>query len=237
MSDKNTRELWTAIEEEGFENLYEVSNLGRVRKIKSGKIMKLYNNGKGYMKVDFMKDGKRVKFYVHRLVAKAFLDNPNGYSIVNHKDENPLNNCADNLEWCTLEYNLNYGTAKERKILTRLMDKGLIAQRNKLQREVEELTLKKLNYIASIDSEIEKKVLSIEKIDTEIEEKKNQVNLELCDMIENEEAPEAILATGKFRTSEEKKLRNKEYYQKNRESILANYHAKKKSQCSVKCNN
>ena len=55
---------------------------------------------------------KRVS--VHRLVATAFCDNPNKYPIVNHRDENKANNNADNLEWCTVIYNMNYGTLNER---------------------------------------------------------------------------------------------------------------------------
>lgn len=57
---------------------------------------------------------ERKRICVHRLVAIAFVDNPYKYTEINHKDENPLNNKADNLEWCTRKYNMNYGTTPQR---------------------------------------------------------------------------------------------------------------------------
>ena len=60
--------------------------------------------------------GNKIKWFsVHRIVAKAFFENPNNYPIINHKDENPQNNCITNLEWCTYKYNCNYGTARQRQ--------------------------------------------------------------------------------------------------------------------------
>jgi hypothetical protein len=70
----------------------------------------------GYMRV-YMRQtstNKRVDRYIHRLVAEAFIPNPDELPVVNHKDENPLNNHVSNLEWCTQKYNINYGTAKQR---------------------------------------------------------------------------------------------------------------------------
>jgi len=66
-------------------------------------------------------DGKEKEFFVHRLVAFAFVHNPNpdNFKIINHIDENPQNNKWDNLEWCTDKHNLNWGTAQERRALTR----------------------------------------------------------------------------------------------------------------------
>lgn len=64
-------------------------------------------------------DGLNHTMRVHRIVAMAFLDNPNNYPIINHKDENPSNNHVDNLEWCTYKYNTNYGTAIERRSLSK----------------------------------------------------------------------------------------------------------------------
>lgn len=95
-------ENWKPIE--GFEG-YEVSDQGNVRSPR--KTLKQFPNGRGYPRVAFAH-----KFWlVHRLVATAFVDNPNGYPIVNHKDESKTNNRADNLEWCTYKYNSNYGNA------------------------------------------------------------------------------------------------------------------------------
>lgn len=88
---------------------YKVSNLGRIKN-EQGKILKTQIR-KGYCDVGLHIEGQRqpkiVK--VHRLVAKAFIPNPNNYPLVNHKDENKQNNRVDNLEWCTQKYNLNYG--------------------------------------------------------------------------------------------------------------------------------
>lgn len=164
-------EMWAAVEEAGFEGLYEVSNLGRVRKTKTGKLMKQYSNGCGYLKVDFMNDGKKVKLYVHRLVAKAFVsnDDPTTKTYCNHLDENPLNNRADNLEWITLKDNLNYGTAKERKEITRAMDSELKAKREKLMREIYALTLRKINYNEYVDSKIEAITKEIKRLENKVD--------------------------------------------------------------------
>ena len=107
-------EIWKPIGYEG----YEVSNLGRVKSYKydkiNGKIMKPYKNTKGYLQIDLQLDGRkrenRVHLSVHRLVAIAFIPNPDNLPQVNHKDEDKTNNCVDNLEWCTNDYNAHYGT-------------------------------------------------------------------------------------------------------------------------------
>lgn len=106
-------ELWKDIG--GYEGLYQVSNLGRIWSYKTNKILKGSIDSHGYRQVDFRKDGKRKTILLHRLVAKAFILNPDNLPQVNHKDENPLNNHVNNLEWCTQEYNLSYGTISERK--------------------------------------------------------------------------------------------------------------------------
>lgn len=73
-----------------------------------------------HLKIGLYKDKKRKHFYVHRLVAEAFIPNPNNYPEVNHKDENPLNNNMNNLEWCTHSYNMTYGTCQERSRKTHI---------------------------------------------------------------------------------------------------------------------
>lgn len=114
------KEVWKDIQ--NYEGLYQVSNLGRIKSFrKSTKhrwedeyILKPSLANNGYCQVTLYDNTVRHKFLVHRLVAEAFLPNPNGYPQVNHKDENPLNNAANNLEWCTAEYNNAYGTARVR---------------------------------------------------------------------------------------------------------------------------
>ena len=111
-------EQWSPIA--GFPN-YEISTLGRVKSLsrdyKYGKhndIILKTNDRRGYRGVTLFKNGKRYYFAVHRLVAAAFLENPNNLPCVNHKDEDRTNNRVDNLEWCTHLYNSRYGTSREK---------------------------------------------------------------------------------------------------------------------------
>lgn len=90
----------------GYDN-YLVSNFGKI--ISDEHELKQYKNF-GHFYVYLYKNKVRKKFYVHRLVAEAFVPNPFNYPIINHKDENGLNNNSTNLEWCTYSYNINYGT-------------------------------------------------------------------------------------------------------------------------------
>lgn len=105
-------EVWKDVT--GFEGLYQVSDLGRVRR--EGNILATRLCGSGYPMVTMCKGGKRITRMVHRLVALEFIPNPLGYPIINHKDENKTNNRSCNLEWCTQKYNLHYGDAMKRKI-------------------------------------------------------------------------------------------------------------------------
>ena len=118
-------EIWKDIE--GFEGLYQVSNLGRVKSLektwicgKGGvrhqeeKILKPISDRRGYLFVNLSKDGKMKHFTVHRLVAEAFIPNPNNLPQVNHISQVKTCNRADLLEWCDAKYNSNYGTRNER---------------------------------------------------------------------------------------------------------------------------
>ena len=94
---------------------YLISNNGKVKNKISGKILKLRYDKDGYLKVQLSTPLKKQKnFFVHRLVANAFLSSPNNLPVVNHKDENRANNNVDNLEWCTIAYNNAYGTHNEK---------------------------------------------------------------------------------------------------------------------------
>lgn len=127
-------EIWRDIA--GFEGIYQVSNLGRIKSFQEWKrascpkefILKSTLANNGYCQVTLYKDTKRKKYLVHRLVAEAFIPNPDGLPHINHKDENPENNNADNLEWCTPLYNNRYGTARYRAMMTkgRRVDQCLI---------------------------------------------------------------------------------------------------------------
>lgn len=105
-----------------YSGKYQVSNYGNVRSLRyrgqNGLVKKLKPgcDGRGYPYVVLTNhDGSQDNFKIHRLVATAFLPNPNDLPEVNHKDEVKTNNHVDNLEWCSSEYNLEYGTARERQ--------------------------------------------------------------------------------------------------------------------------
>lgn len=115
-------EIWKDIV--GYVGFYQVSSRGNVRALdrvdcrnrhRPAHPCRMIKNADGYYKVELCKDGKKTRFFVHRLVALHFIPNPNGYDCINHIDENKTNNHVANLEWCTREYNNNYGV-RNRKI-------------------------------------------------------------------------------------------------------------------------
>ena len=114
MNENEIIEEWLPIE--GYEGFYEVSNLGRVKSLIDNhgkpreKILKQNKDKYGYLYVIFSKKRNRKKISIHRLVASAFITNPNNLETVNHKDENKENNCVSNLEWCTVAYNNTFGS-------------------------------------------------------------------------------------------------------------------------------
>lgn len=104
-------EIWKPVV--GYEGLYEVSNLGNVKSLnwantKTEKNLYLKKQNKGYLQVELVKNGNKKMITVHRLVAMAFVPNPDGFPQVNHKDEDKKNNRAENLEWCNQKYNVSY---------------------------------------------------------------------------------------------------------------------------------
>ena len=112
--ENNEVEIWKDIV--GYEGMYQVSNLGRVKSFKQGKerIMKPVYDTYGYLQVMLSKNGNCKNFMVHRLVSQAFIPNPDNLPEINHCDEDKTNNSVENLEWCDRKYNHNYGTRNQR---------------------------------------------------------------------------------------------------------------------------
>lgn len=89
-----------------------VNRVGDIYSVRSQKLLKYSISSSGYKQYVLYKDGKKKCVFAHKIVALAFVPNPNAYSIVNHKDENKLNCTPENLEWRTIQYNNNYGSKK-----------------------------------------------------------------------------------------------------------------------------
>ena len=159
----NMEEIWKDVK--GYEGLYQVSNLGRVKSIKrkvniyskknknyykrtiKQKILNYGGNTIGYVNVPLSKDGCTKPIYVHRLVAEAFIPNPNNYPCVNHIDENKENNKVDNLEWCTVKYNNNYGSHIEKiskKVIQYDLKGNFIKEWESIAKASKELKLSKI---------------------------------------------------------------------------------------------
>lgn len=155
-------EIWKDVV--GFEDYYQVSNLGNVRSkdrevntwhgviLKKGRILKQSIGKNGYYSVCLQVQNKKKSYSVHRMVAQAFIQNKDNLPYINHKDENPLNNIASNLEWCTAMYNINYGTCKER--------------RNQTKREMSKLSKVTMQY--NLDGTFVKEWKSTKEIEREL---------------------------------------------------------------------
>lgn len=99
---------------ENYEGLYAITRDGKVWSHRTKKFLSPGKRKDGYLQVGLYKDGKRKNVYIHKLVAEAFLENPENLPFVNHKDECKTNNNVKNLEYCTPKYNCNYGTRNKR---------------------------------------------------------------------------------------------------------------------------
>ena len=119
-------EVWKNIDDR-----YSISNFGNVKSNYANKerMLKPYKNHDGYLMIDLRSPGKRKSISVHRLVAQAFIPNPDNLPEVNHKDEDKTNNMVDNLEWCDAKYNMNYGTRQKRSINTKIKN-GYVNEEN-----------------------------------------------------------------------------------------------------------
>lgn len=127
---------------QGYAGIYEISNLGRVKslsrvierndgntRVTEDRIILPFLTKCGYHQIVLCKDGVRKKHLIHRLVANAFIENPDKLPIINHKDENKLNNRVDNLEWCSAYYNLRYGKMQAKLVKIDVIDsKGDIVE-------------------------------------------------------------------------------------------------------------
>ncbi len=154
-------EIWKDIP--GYELYYEVSNTGRVRRKRRtyynniGKItldekeLCPYSNKSGYKYINLQVNKCKVRFPVHKLVALAFIPNPNNYLIINHKDENKINNNVDNLEWCDTSYNLSYGHRAEKMFKTRIDRHRKTAQRKVIQFDLQDNIIAEYNSISEAD--------------------------------------------------------------------------------------
>ena len=147
-------EVWKPIK--GYEGIYEVSSYGRVRSLEhsislrnqhgeyvrklSERIIKQKRNRKdGYFNVTLCKRAEHSTAYVHRLVAQAFIPNPDNLPQVNHKDEDKTNNRVDNLEWCSAQYNTNYGTGHERMTEPRRVKVAMVDEQGNIIRKFESI--------------------------------------------------------------------------------------------------
>lgn len=137
------------------DNRYMISNLGNIYSLYGkGRAYKTLRkiplkmrpsvNNCGYAQIGFNVNGKYRLFLVHRLVAMYFVDNPNGYTEVNHIDEDKLNNQADNLEWCTHKYNVCYGE-RNNKVSNNLSQNAIIYKFLNYEKWIPEL-IEKVNF-------------------------------------------------------------------------------------------
>lgn len=108
------KEVWKNVPIEGYGETYHISNKGRLKNVKRNRIHAICLDDDGYPHYQLCANNKRKTITAHRLVALAFIENPLNLPCVNHKDEVKTNNSVENLEWCTYEYNINYGTARKR---------------------------------------------------------------------------------------------------------------------------
>ena len=154
-------EIWKDIN--GFRELYQISNLGRVRRKDNFKVLKPLSISKGYKGVRLYetKDKARTK-KIHRLVAEYFIPNPLNLPQVNHKDGNKSNNRIDNLEWCSNEFNMNHAIMNkliklgEQRPCSKCTEKSLLL----LQRLIEcSFTIKQLSIIYCISKNSMKEII------------------------------------------------------------------------------
>ena len=142
----------------GYEGLYWISNLGNVKS--KHKILKPVINKDGYYCVTLSKKGKLKTYTLHRLIALHFIENPDNLPQVNHKDENKLNNSISNLEWCTQQYNHDYGTRNIRTGKSQINKQG---SKVLLQYDLQDNFIKEFPSVSAASRELGKSQANISK--------------------------------------------------------------------------
>lgn len=146
------QEIWADIE--GYEGLYQASNLGNIKSLLTSKLLKASVNSSGYLKVELHNKGKVKVFYVHRLIASTFIPNPSNKPQVNHRNGNKLCNSIDNLEWVTASENQIHAINKRLRRPSPMFGlKGGLSPLSKpiLQYDKNGILVKKWNSIADVE--------------------------------------------------------------------------------------
>lgn len=142
-------EYWQDIPE--YEGLYQGSTYGRIKGVKRGKILKPFIDKGGYLYIILSKDNEPKICSVHRAVSKTFLPKwKPEYTQINHKDENPQNNRVENLEWCTSQYNINYGNRNSK--VSKKMTNGKLSK-SVLQYNLQGTLIKNFPSIREVERE------------------------------------------------------------------------------------
>lgn len=121
MNIQNIPKVIPLVDVKNYEGFYKIDRYGNVYSLKRNcRIMKQQKTKSGYYRIGLSKNGKLNHYFVHRLVAEAFIPNPDGLMEINHKNECKTDNRVENLEWCDRLYNVRYGTGIARNAKSRI---------------------------------------------------------------------------------------------------------------------
>ena len=151
---------------------YLIYNDGKIYSKKTNKFLTPFKKSTGYYAVNLYNfNGEPKMFFVHRLVAEAFLENPNNYNNINHKDEDKSNNSLSNLEWCDHSYNENYGTKKQREMQTKTETKKINGRKKNGQFDLNNNFIREWDSLTEASKQLN---ISIGNISSVIHNKRNQ---------------------------------------------------------------